>query len=128
MAKNQISGRDWMQVIQECRTSGLSDRAWCLENGIPISSFYYQIRRLRHLACDIPQRDNSISAVEHHDVVKVQIAEDTEVVGPVHKQEPASSDIPSCVSIRYNGAVLEISEHANTSAIMAALQAVKEIC
>lgn len=44
----------WMDCIQQCRVSGLSDYAWCGQNGIPISSFYYNIKRLRKKASMIP--------------------------------------------------------------------------
>ena len=27
---------DWFQLIQECRTSGLSDKEWCRQNNITI--------------------------------------------------------------------------------------------
>ena len=41
---------DWFQLIQECRTSGLSDKEWCrqnnITNNITISNFYYHIRQL----------------------------------------------------------------------------------
>lgn len=40
----------WMNCIQQCRVSGLSDYAWCNKNGISISSFYYNIKRLRSKA------------------------------------------------------------------------------
>ena len=35
----------WMDCIQQCRVSGMSDYAWCNQNGISISSFYYNVRR-----------------------------------------------------------------------------------
>lgn len=46
---------EWMDLIQECRSSGLSDKSWCEEHHIHTSSFYYQIRRLRKMACKIPE-------------------------------------------------------------------------
>lgn len=41
----------WMTLIQQCRASGMSDYAWCNQNRISLSSFYYNIRRLRTKAC-----------------------------------------------------------------------------
>lgn len=56
MIQQQIkrSEQEWMDIIQECRTSSFSDRAWCSEHGIPISSFYNGVSRLRKKACEIP--------------------------------------------------------------------------
>ena len=45
---------DWMQLITECRQSGVSDKLWCEQHDIPASSFYNAVVRLRKKACDIP--------------------------------------------------------------------------
>lgn len=34
------SDEEWMQLITSCRQSGLSDKEWCVSNGIVVSSFY----------------------------------------------------------------------------------------
>ena len=44
--------KEWLNLIQECRSSGLSDKCWCQEHHIHTSNFYYQIRRLRQKACE----------------------------------------------------------------------------
>lgn len=28
----------WLELITQCRSSGLTDRQWCIENGIPVST------------------------------------------------------------------------------------------
>lgn len=38
---------EWMNLIQECRTSGLTDKRWCQEHNIQPSNFYYHIPRKR---------------------------------------------------------------------------------
>ena len=47
--------KEWLDLIQECRSSGLSDKCWCQEHHIHTSNVYYQIRRLRQKACEIPE-------------------------------------------------------------------------
>lgn len=62
------SAQEWMALIQECHTSGLTDKAWCELNHIQRSSLYYHIRRFRSMACEIP--DNPVSSCqEQHEVV-----------------------------------------------------------
>ena len=39
----------WLELITQCRSSGLTDRQWCLENRIPVSTFYYHVRALRKM-------------------------------------------------------------------------------
>lgn len=33
--------KHWLYLITQCRSSGLSDRQWCIENGIPVSTVTY---------------------------------------------------------------------------------------
>lgn len=36
----------WSQRISECRNSGMSVREWCKENGIALSTYYNQQRKV----------------------------------------------------------------------------------
>ena len=49
------SDEEWLALIRECRSSGLSDKRWCEEHQIHTSNFYYQIRRFRKMSCEIPE-------------------------------------------------------------------------
>ena len=43
MSKKRAPGRsldEWMELVTECRQSGLTDAAWCNEHGISPSCFY----------------------------------------------------------------------------------------
>ena len=60
MADKRASGRsldEWMDLVTECRQSGLTDAAWCNEHGISPSCFYNAVTRLRKKACQIPVYD-----------------------------------------------------------------------
>ena len=72
----------WLDCIQQCRVSGLSDYAWCSQNGIPTSSFYYNIKRLRKKASMIP--DSVPKVLEKTEVVPIHYNElqETKVVLP----------------------------------------------
>lgn len=52
------SQEEWLQLIMECRSSGMTDRTWCEEHGILVSSFYNAVKRLRRKSCDIPYASN----------------------------------------------------------------------
>ena len=34
-------------MIQECRSSGLTDKDWCREHGVSGNSFYYNVKKLK---------------------------------------------------------------------------------
>ncbi|MCU6801110.1 IS66 family insertion sequence element accessory protein TnpA [Alitiscatomonas aceti] len=40
----------WLELITQCRSSGLTGHQWCIENGIPVSTFYYHVLALRKKA------------------------------------------------------------------------------
>ena len=80
MAKNQgprRSDEEWFRLINECRRSGLSDSLWCKQQGIPASSFFSAVRRLREKAYALPERERSIDIVSNplpcQDVVRIDI-------------------------------------------------------
>ena len=73
------SQQEWLQLITECRQSGMADNAWCERHNIPLSSFYNAVTRLRKKACAIPdsaaRSDNlhTLDFTSHQDVVRIGI-------------------------------------------------------
>lgn len=68
---------EWMELITECRRSGLNDAAWCQQKGISVSSFYNAATRLRKRACTIPEPVGKATCLDlttaQQDVVRVDI-------------------------------------------------------
>jgi hypothetical protein len=48
-------------LCHHARASGLSDKNWREEHLIPVSNFYYQVRRLQKMACEISPKKDSIT-------------------------------------------------------------------
>lgn len=67
------SDQEWMDIIQECRTSGLTDKDWCEQHHINRSKFYYHIRMLRKKACEIPVAKRSNRKVIQQTVVPLTV-------------------------------------------------------
>lgn len=53
--RNEDREQNWFQMIQECRDSGMTNRAFCRQRGIPEKKFYYWLRKLRTLASEAAQ-------------------------------------------------------------------------
>ena len=67
MSNKRAPGRsldEWMELITECRQSGLTDAAWCNEHGISTSCFYNAVTRLRKKACQIPDPVGKASTLD----------------------------------------------------------------
>lgn len=52
----------WMPIIQECRASGMTVKAWCVENNVSEQQFFYWQRRVRGELCtsiQAPEKENN---------------------------------------------------------------------
>ena len=62
MSKKRAPGRsldEWMELVTECRQSGLTDAVWCNEHGIAPSCFYNAVTRLRAMKGSVPNASNT---------------------------------------------------------------------
>lgn len=111
------SDQDWLQLIQECRTSGLSDKAWCETNNIAPSTFYNAIARLRRKSFDIPAPAVSKSPyimdlTSKQEVVQIDICPDTAVTVP-NEKTGAHLDNSHTIELQANDFRLKISNDAD---------------
>ena len=122
------SEQEWMKLIQECRGSGLSDRAWCSEHDIPISTFYNRISYFRKKACDIPSPARS-AVQPSQQVVALSVVEDTGIPADscVTQETGAFSCLPA-VTLTIKGCRLEINNHAGKDTIRNTLIALQQLC
>lgn len=44
---HEIRLKQWASIIRECRNSGMTVKAWCLENNVNNKQFYYWQHRVR---------------------------------------------------------------------------------
>ena len=67
-----------LQLITECRQSGLSDAEWCRQHNICVSTFYGWLKTMRREACEIPKPSygHSLTGSPKQDIVKVDILPD----------------------------------------------------
>ena len=48
----QVKFQYWLDVIRQCRASGLTNQAWCEQNNVSLKSYYYRIAKIRRLALE----------------------------------------------------------------------------
>ena len=117
--------QEWMDLIHQCRTSGLGDKDWCEQHDIPISTFYTKITRLRKKACDIPPANHHVIRENQH-VVPLQIIDE---VPKIYRNEiPAVSDASTAVVLKINGYCIEISNEAARDTIFNTLSVLQQLC
>lgn len=112
----------WLDCIHQCRVSGLSDYEWCHQNGISTSSLYYNIKRMRKKASEVPLSVSKV--VEKQEVVPIHYNELQETKAVLPKKQ---SDTVA-IRLEYNGAIMAISNDADAALIKATLTALQQLC
>lgn len=56
---NDVRLNEWMNVVKECRESGLPVSTWCEQNDIRTQSYYYWLKKIRTLACESVSSETS---------------------------------------------------------------------
>ena len=110
----------WLKLITQCRSSGLTDRQWCIENGIPVSTFYYHVRTLRKKACEIPEAVDADA--QKQEVVQIPLWEMEQ-----HTSDTVALYKPS-ICLEMQGIRIEIHEQAGADAIRNTLLALRQLC
>ena len=61
----QVKLQYWMDVIRQCRASGLTNQTWCEQHDISLKSYYYWLAKIRKLALeDLPRKKNGIHTLK----------------------------------------------------------------
>ncbi len=99
--RDEYRAQSWAMLIQECNSSGLSNREFCRQRGISEKSFYYWLRKLRG-----------------------QMAE---AAGPqlVQLDSPVISD--DMLQIQYRGAELKLPAGVDIEAVAALLRSIQSL-
>ena len=99
--RNEYRLQSWMEIIRECRESGLSNKAFCTQRGISEKTYYYWLRKIRTAA--------------------------TEALEPqlVRLEEPERAEAGSKIHIRYGEAELSLPEDVDLEAVTVLLNALR---
>ena len=118
--RTTLNDDHWLELISQCRASGLTDRQWCIENGISASTFYYHVRDLRKKACAILEAADA--ALQEQEVVQIPLWE----MKP-SASEAAPSSTPS-ICLEMQGIRIKIHEQAGADVIKHTLLALRQLC
>lgn len=130
---NPVKSTDeWRTIIETARASGLSDRAWCIANNVPSSTFYYNVKRLRMQACGVPAHAQELMPMMPQQVVPVEIIDDNMVSNELETNaltqatNCSNEKQPALISISFNGMTIDISDRASADQIKAVFTALGE--
>lgn len=129
------SNTEWMELITQCRQSGLSDSMWCEQQGIPASTFYNAVTRLRKMACAIPAPSKkaklSMDFTAKQEVVKIDIVPDCEADPEMLTPVPAMQASPEYfdnsykIEIILGAASIRVGDGADPELLEAAIRTLR---
>ena len=72
--RDEYRAQQWAMVVQECRSSGMTNREYCRQRGISEKSFYYWLRKFRGQMAEAagPQIVQLESPVISTDMLQIQ--------------------------------------------------------
>ena len=128
MSKKQEkrTNEEWMNLIRECHASGLSNKSWCKEHQIPVSSFYYQMRRLRKMACEISSKKDFITE-RQPEIVELSLDDLKEYHMRDEPETKTTSNEPA-VKIIISGIQIEITNAAKSTILYTILSSLQRLC
>ena len=131
-AYERRTDQEWLDIIYECRSSGLTDKAWCEQHQIDPSSFYNHIRKLRRKSYDIPKPTFTGNSQDRQEVVPLLVQDDEETL-PVcevtpDKQSWNGGKVQPAVRLRIRHIKVEILNGADSSVINDTLAALQCLC
>ena len=114
------SDEKWLDLISECRSSGLSDKDWCMEHQIGISTFYYHVK-----ACSIPPAAvGAVIPCQKQEVVELNFNPVSELPMNCSSEEITAT----AIKIPMHGIQIEITNAAAESTIVQTLTALQKLC
>ncbi len=105
---------------------GVSDKEWCEQHSIPISTFYAKIVRLRKKACDIPEVQNHV-VCQPQQVVPLEILDESPLASQDQTNGGVTERVPDIV-LNIQGYRVEISNHAAKETILNTLSVLQQLC
>ena len=123
---------EWMELVTECRQSGLTDAAWCNEHGISPSCFYNAVTRLRKKACQIPDpvgKASTLHLTSHkQDVVQIAIEPESSPAGliPDNGNSPMHLDNSHTIEIEADGLLIRMSNEIKPLLLKRLMDTLKE--
>ena len=120
--KARVPKEEQLKLINECRTSGMTDIDWCREHGIAVSTFYYWVKQLRKEAAQIPAPayGHSENPRPKQDVVPIDIVPERFPV-----QHTPYLDNPHTLEIILGSATIRVTNETDPQLLSRTLQILK---
>ena len=119
----QVKFQYWLDVIRQCRASGLTNQAWCEQHDISLKSYYYWIAKIRKLALEeLPRKRNGSRPVMEQTVLLPDAAAEFTEVSLRGRQDFTAA--PAAV-LHIGTVTVELFEDTSRELLEAVMKAVR---
>lgn len=128
MASSTTTMEEKYQMIMECRQSGLTDRQWCEEHGIKVSTFYNWLSRFRRKdGYEVPPSLAPKVADVKQDVVRINLLPGPEEAPALPRQEIPSVETTPAIEIFMEDIKISVHNTADTVLLAQTIHAVRGV-
>ena len=129
MASSTTTMEEKYQMIMECRRSGLTDKQWCEEHGVNVSTFYNWLSRFRKKdGYEVPESLAPKTARPKQEVVRIDMVPAQNSKLPVLSQtEFAENEIVPSIEISMKHVKIAVRNTADTFLLEQTLKLLKEL-
>ena len=119
----QVKLRYWLDVIRQCRASGLTNQVWCEQHDISLKSYYYWIAKIRKKALEeLPRKRNGSRPVMEQTALLPDGAPEFTEVSPHGRQDFSAA--PAAV-LHIGTVTVELFEDTSRELLEAVMKAVR---
>ena len=119
----QVKLQYWLDVIRQCRASGLTNQVWCEQHDISLKSYYYWIAKIRKLALEeLPRKRNGSRPVMEQTVLLPDAAAEFTEVSLRGRQDFTAA--PAAV-LHIGTVTVELFEDTSRELLEAVMKAVR---
>ena len=97
--------QEWSTKIAECRSSGMTVKTWCAEQGIPIKTYYYWEKRF------------VTEATQHLSLPATAQAGMLMRINPETMPDDETGTVGSCITIRHGDSVITLPAGSSAEAV-----------
>lgn len=109
----------WLERIRACKSSGLSVKEWCKQNGLTDKNYYYWMRKIKREAFETLQEQASVEEIPFQKKTVF-----SQISLPVSYTESTGT----AAILHINGIRIEIQNGASANTIHALLSTVQTLC
>lgn len=118
------SDQEWFTLIQDCRTSGLTIDAWCVQHEITQKALSYHTRKLRQKGYSIPPKVRGSAVSARQEIFCLDISGEQNI----GVDSPAGMPADTAIRMNYHGVLIEITNQAAQDTLSNTFLALRSLC